>query len=433
MTDTKKKKTRKVSTKPGKTRKVSTKPRKDRKVSTKTRKDRKVSAKPRKSIERIRLMYGKGVLGKDHNDVSIPPNQYVVYDEFAFYKIVPIKIIIDGVIYKHKEDIGTGANGKVVEYTNSSGTSVVIKVGEINDDMAVIRNLEKNKKCEKGVVPYQLVNRDLYLMDQMDGDLIHFAENILDKINNVSAKYQIIFDILQQLAIILKCLIESNGIYYTDLKLGNVLYKIINEKLVIVLGDIGGGLGTVSTYPPFERRKDRGIIESKATEKDITWMMGIILLSLGGRYDVMRKLGYDNIVGLKTDDELIGLIQGEINHFHKNIKDEEVRTKIIALLKGCFDTRPSMRPTLDAIISLTSPIKSSSKKSPSKKSPSKKSPSKKSPSKKSPSKKSPSKKSPSPSKKSPSKKSVSHKTRNKNSNTTSPLKPTQMEYSSQIV
>ena len=84
----------------------------------------------------------------------------------------------------------------------------------------------------------------------------------LDKLVNKIDAITII-KIIKRIAYYLHCLYEK-GLSYTDLKTANILFKCIDNKIKIVLGDLGsicrnGENGSV-TYPPPEIFKTKNIL-----------------------------------------------------------------------------------------------------------------------------------------------------------------------------
>lgn len=159
-------------------------------------------------------------------------------------------------------------------------------------EIALINELNKVKKISNQL-PCNLINskiinvklpnkskKNVSVMDLMDGTLSDLVVcPIQDKIN-----------ILLRLCEHLLCIKKITGnLYYTDLKVGNVLYKCYkNRKVKIVIGDIGG-LCTYpeqrgsSTYPPPETLHSG----SNCNEGTVVWDIGVTFLELLG-YDTTK-------------------------------------------------------------------------------------------------------------------------------------------------
>ena len=115
------------------------------------------------------------------------------------------------------------------------------------------------------------------VMEIMDGTLKEYTEQ-----NELTIKIKL--DILIQLAIIYKCLLDFDpSYYYNDSKLANILYKIDSKgKIHIVLGDLGSisknkAKSEWSTYPSPEY-----MYRNTSSKHDIVWGFGTIILKLHG-------------------------------------------------------------------------------------------------------------------------------------------------------
>ena len=95
---------------------------------------------------------------------------------------------------------------------------------------------------------------------------------------------QLQFDIIKEVAINIKCLID-HGYYYTDLKTENILYKIFDNKLKIYFGDLGSICNSnnkksecqwASTYGPL----NYNLKEFIQNEETVIWQLGIFILEL---------------------------------------------------------------------------------------------------------------------------------------------------------
>ena len=134
---------------------------------------------------------------------------------------------------KRTKLLGEGDYGKVYLYSIEN-IELVIKITKpnisIDDDTSTVENYLP-KKCKESVIPLRII-KDKYknpflIMQIADGDL-----------KGIEVDEKLKFAILINLADSLDCLLKK-GIIYTDLKLENILYKCIEDKLAIYLGDVG--------------------------------------------------------------------------------------------------------------------------------------------------------------------------------------------------
>lgn len=147
-------------------------------------------------------------------------------------------INIDNTIYKTKIK-NSGSYGDVY-IMKSNNDMIAIK---IFDDIAdylkekiisiILSNIRRKNNCSLPIVSsywYEKKNNNLIIMECMDGNLNELIKN------NPSCK---IYDIFLQ---VIEAVYElyNYGIYYCDIKLANILYKLINNNIKIKLADIGG-------------------------------------------------------------------------------------------------------------------------------------------------------------------------------------------------
>lgn len=135
----------------------------------------------------------------------------------------------------------SGTYGRVYVMTNSFlNKSIVLKKFESNEDYLkekmisiIISNIQKDNNCKLNIVPSYWYEKDIcnyIVMHYRDGSLHDLI---------VSDKFFNPFDIFLQ---VVESVYElyKYGIYYCDIKVANILYKTIDKKIKISLGDLGG-------------------------------------------------------------------------------------------------------------------------------------------------------------------------------------------------
>ncbi len=163
--------------------------------------------------------------------------------------------------------------------------------GQNDPEIAIIRHLSSLKDYNCNTVQSRIIDlinmkhtrKNVALMEIMDGTLDDLYNN--PKYNEYKdgnkLRINVLLDILIQLAIIYKCLLDL-GYYYNDSKGINTLFKIDrNGRILVRLGDLGSIRNSVdfllSTYPPPEYMYSR--IQNI---NGIVWGFGTIILQLYG-------------------------------------------------------------------------------------------------------------------------------------------------------
>ena len=124
-------------------------------------------------------------------------------------------------------------------------------------------------------------------MQVADGSLKDYKDKYIMKMK----KYEVnahIKTICEELRSQLVCMLEQ-GLVYTDMKLANCLYKMVDGKPVFLIGDLGGAYkdqdgDQVPTYPPSEyiNNSPPGYfsIDPKSQSAVLSWNIGLMLYSL---------------------------------------------------------------------------------------------------------------------------------------------------------
>jgi len=282
----------------------------------------------------LKSQFGHGVFGNERNEIVFRGEEGE-YDDI----VIPSVIMINGEIFNVGRRVGDGSYGVVYGYENEDGRSVVLKIGDISSDLNVINKLKQsNITCNQSIVPYETVdNKHLLIMEKMDGDL--YSLTTKTELSAYSIKH-----IIHQIATIIKCLLDV-GIFYTDLKLENILYKLKQDDTpLVILGDLGSADNThkenmyISTYPPYDRKDGGGYIKDP-NENDLSWMIGIILIDLC--CDVNQ---YGRCAILKLDEDTHKQNIEKFSELHPQFKD---------IILGTLSINPDDRIRLDKIIEMT--------------------------------------------------------------------------------
>lgn len=127
--------------------------------------------------------------------------------------------------------------------------------------------------------PVTITSKEIYwiLMEYFDGSVIEMERELTES----ERRY-----ILKTIAKAVKCLYE-NGLYYTDMKLDQVLYRIKDDNSIEVkLADLevsGKGQNAIVTYRPPKGSKlldYDGHYKYGATDEAVNWGMVILILQL---------------------------------------------------------------------------------------------------------------------------------------------------------
>tara|TARA_A100001015_G_scaffold304105_1_gene394799 strand:+ start:6422 stop:7978 length:1557 start_codon:yes stop_codon:yes gene_type:complete len=203
----------------------------------------------------------------------------------------------DNKVKLNKTKIGGGASGIIYEIKQgpySFTVKDIKKKKEKNKELAIIKQLN-TKPILCNVVNSHIItynNQEFIVMDRYDGPLSNFLHYILSQ---YELMIEPMLDIFKQIVHDVYCL-YTNGLYYTDLKIENILYKITgNSTFKLSLGDIGSICKNenenknknknendmpklthcVKTFYPPE-----ALDEKETNESTIVWNLGIILLEL---------------------------------------------------------------------------------------------------------------------------------------------------------
>lgn len=225
-------------------------------------------------------------------------------------KIYITTLLNEKITFEYEKELSCGSHGCVFLYKllDNENIKIVCKYprrnGDLDDDIKVINLL---KFCSEYYIPSHIYNTQFILMKYMDGDLSDFFKK------NQNCNSSIIIKIMKFLIDSVNCL-YSNGLCYTDMKKQNILYKLEDDKLNLLLGDLGSiteiGNEGLATYPsPYMYDHDKkeyikcvncGFF--KAIESDIVWSLGITFLSFLENYSINMKNYHWQFIGKLKDN-----------------------------------------------------------------------------------------------------------------------------------
>ena len=251
-------------------------------------------------------------------------------------------------IYSFAKVLGKGAFGLVVQYYNNELKNyIAVKYGDIAAELKVIEQLKTHADaCSELLIKY-IIHESIHdnviyrciIMENASGTLA-------DLIPATKQNKKLVIDIVYAIMIAIKCLYNIN-LFYTDIKLQNILYYYTNKGIQIILGDLGSiidgnGNPVASIPPPDIKSTPKEYVKTRL----ITWGIGILILLFIGipnRY-LNNSLSYKNQYVIE---------QIKIKNNTKYL-DEEI-TKIKFLVSSIF---PAILPLIDLTLSATHKVES---------------------------------------------------------------------------
>jgi len=303
-----------------------------------------------------------------------------------------LKLKINDEIFECVKDVAKGSTAIIKEYKNERDESLIIKMeltkDSLSEEIEIQNYLHRNKlnneiliKNKHYVIPYYKFKWNIMVMEYMDGTLMDIINNIVYNKLEFDIKIKIIHIIIKSIWELSQC-----GLYYTDIKPENILYKYItNKKIKIIFGDIGGiyinknnfygnknknnmNYG-IATYPTLDASingdiKNVGFLYN-IDKKDLVWIIGINMLFIlhlplisyiAYRYNKLKykldgEVFYEKII--KKDIELIRAIL--LNNYDKE-SDQIKIIKVINILKGALTIDKNERIELYEILKKISDI-----------------------------------------------------------------------------
>jgi hypothetical protein len=224
------------------------------------------------------------------------------------------------------------------------------KNAENEYEFAVITRLQQLQQrgqiCNGNIIdamPYKLNGIPVIIMPLYDGDLSGYIKIIHDLPDYVRTPqyYEDNLRILLHIAKLFQCL-NLLGLFYTDIKDVNLLYKITpDNKLIVSLGDLGSICG-----PEIKEGKYRGyyatypsildLYNDICDENGVVYGLGILFLLLFNKHRfVHAKLWYKIIQQeINEEPEHLPVIERKKTEIKENIKDlpQDIQELIIALM-----------------------------------------------------------------------------------------------------
>ena len=291
---------------------------------------------------------GNGVFTLQYKSKDGSTNSVNIYELIKFIngtENIEFKLIIE------KDELtilSQGEYGIVIPYKTDDDKYIAVKYGfqanSLSDDLNVIKKLTEQhcidcKYCSELVVKYVVQNTKTFtvytppetintciIMEQAIGTINGLISMIADKKN-------ILIDILYAIIIAIKCLYNIR-LYYTDIKLANILYRNTEDGIQIFLADLGSARRLqdrdILSYSPPERNIKRPVINHKTGSrmlkyypyssyldkkiKIISWGFGIMILRLINNTEINDML-------LLVYGKEIKLANKPLNFDHLNIEN----------------------------------------------------------------------------------------------------------------
>lgn len=237
--------------------------------------------------------------------------------------------------------LSKGSYGSVYKYSNNDIQIALKTYNNKNDPELKIIRLLKKENIPCNIVNCKLLKNGSYYMaamDLMNGPL----SKIGNKLNNKN-----ILEVIKTIAKYLKCL-NDKGYSYTDLKTDNLLFKCIEDnKLKIVLGDVGGickeGNQNPSTWLPWEARYLHGF--PICNEKTMVWCLGVVIVEL-------LNLNTNPFLWSNIHKYSYNLMKNHIHMIsnHKKIKELKNPLPFSVIYERMMELDPQKRISLKSLI-----------------------------------------------------------------------------------
>ena len=182
---------------------------------------------------------------------------------------------------KRTKPLGSGTYCAVYEYNELGNRKLAYAVRNCTDEAVDESKMSVLLNNLPYTVKQKEISTNVYIMQLMEGDL----EQLFRTRDFTDAEKLCIVEQARQLLVGL----ADNGFFYTDVNMGNFLYKYEKYVLKILLGDIGSMMTNkngdmIATFPPPETWipspgyiSSRWYRNSDAMMRMMSWFVGILL------------------------------------------------------------------------------------------------------------------------------------------------------------
>ena len=266
-----------------------------------------------------------------------------------------LKYTLDGTEYPlmYVSFLNSGSFGDVCKYASSSDTTspqyfaIAVKFykfsGNSEEEVIDLINSERSfddcNTVSALVLRYNIrgVENSVGLMQLMDGDLIEYIR--VHNPNNLRLKFM-----MREIVIDLKCISDA-GYSYADLKLINVLYKMIDGLPIFRLGDLDSIVSRSSTGHVIATSQSVEFIirgRRRPRDKDVYWGIGCMLVeALYFLYrwqnyfgDLLRKLDRsETLKYIRIPDEYYTILTRELRRIHDGEAMQHIPIELYEVLR----------------------------------------------------------------------------------------------------
>ena len=255
--------------------------------------------------------------------------------------------------------LGLGSNG-VVQKTVHLSTGEVSALKTIRSDLPLVKRQSQKRSLlteydwmqklsqDPQAIGFVKAPRVLILDGDMTGMIGHLYAGDLFKFAEFADRYQAsVGDVMNGLLTVLKAMqyLKNHSIAHRDIKLGNVLFEVVNGKLSCVLSDFGG----MRTCAEIAARH----FVSDTRFSDIFYQAQLKQSKAPyAKYkDFIEKLDIYSfgllMINLFTLEEQPN--PPSLSHYENRISDI-YGADIDTILKGIFSAKPDGRPSVEAVI-----------------------------------------------------------------------------------
>jgi hypothetical protein len=256
---------------------------------------------------KVALKVGKNII-RTSNIANVTLSNFTISDEYIKIQNIscPSYVKYNNIYLNELKFIKDVPSGSDIQYSNSKHSNhiVIMRTNTNKADVQILNKLHTN--CKQYVInsiPVIASNGVSYIIMSFGDGTLHDLED------NINTDIDLSIEIIKQITNAIICL-KNIGLYYTDIKQGNILFSCSNiGKISVILGDLGSAVDvnnivadlnkskqtiqpsqnltisndtpitnqTVTYIPPnYKNEPDDAI----STEKYIVWCLGYLLLKL---------------------------------------------------------------------------------------------------------------------------------------------------------